>query len=263
MEILLWPTEAPFSKGTTEEDKPAIIPYLLKGENHPIVLICPGGGYSRRANHEGEPIAKWLNSIGISAFVLRYRVAPYQYPCATLDVKRAIRTIRYNASKYQINPEKLAVLGFSAGGHLASTAGTSFDYGNSLEEDPIETMSSRPNLLLLCYPVITMEEPFMHEGSRTNLLGEQPEQLMIKKLSSEYQVTAETPPTFLWHTSDDASVPVENSLEFAKALRKHDVLFDLHVYSKGRHGLGMAAEDAHVSSWTANCESWFRMNEFI
>ncbi|MBP3951922.1 alpha/beta hydrolase [Bacillus suaedae] len=262
MEILLWPEGAPLSTGETDEDQPAIIPYLV-GENAPVVVVCPGGGYGRRADHEGEPIAKWLNSIGISAFVLRYRVAPYRYPCAFLDVARAIRMVRYHAEKFQINPEKIAVLGFSAGGHLASMIGTAFDYGNSSAEDPIEKTSSRPNLLVLCYPVITMKEPFMHEGSRINLLGEQPDKGLIEQLSSERQVTKETPPTFLWHTSDDAAVPVENSLQFASALRKNNILFDLHVYAKGRHGLGLAEEDLHVGGWTRACESWFKLNGFI
>ncbi|WP_088102023.1 alpha/beta hydrolase [Halalkalibacter urbisdiaboli] len=263
MEQLLWPEGAPNALGTSDEDKPTITAYLVEGEQRPCVIVCPGGGYRSRANHEGEPIAKWLNSLGISAFVLKYRVAPYRYPNAKLDVQRAIRTVRYQASQFKIDPTKLGVLGFSAGGHLAATAGTSFDFGRANDEDPVEQMSSRPDLLVLCYPVITMKEPFLHEGSRYHLLGENPSNEEIALLSQETQVTEETPPTFLWHTSDDASVPVENSLQFAVGLRKHRVLFDLHVYSTGRHGLGLAESESHSSLWTNACESWFRFTEFI
>ncbi|MFA9557804.1 alpha/beta hydrolase [Evansella sp. AB-rgal1] len=263
MEIPLWHDDAPYAKGSTEEDIPALIPYLLDGENNSVVIVCPGGGYARRANHEGEPIAKWLNSIGISAFVLRYRVAPYQYPCALLDAQRAIRTVRYKEKEYGIDPMKIGILGFSAGGHVAATASTKFDYGNQMSEDPIEQQSCRTNLSVLCYPVITLKEGFGHAGSRSNLLGENPNSTQIHELSLEENVTPETPPTFLWHTSNDASVPVENSLLFALALRKNNVLFDLHVYEEGRHGLGLALEDDHVHSWTNTCTSWLKQNKFV
>jgi acetyl esterase/lipase len=261
-EQLLWMHGAPYAVGNADEDCPAITPYLVEGDHSPAIIICPGGGYGGRAPHEGEPIARWLNGLGISAFVLRYRVAPYQYPCALLDVQRAIRTIRFKAVLFRINPNKIGVLGFSAGGHLASNAGTSYDKGNESAEDVIERMSCRPDLLVLCYPVITLIEPFTHEGSRDNLLGKEAEIGQVERLSSERNVTEDTPPTFLWHTSNDAAVPVENSLMFAAALSKHKVRFDLHVYEKGKHGLGLAEDEEHTRGWTAACASWLALNGF-
>lgn len=253
---------APYAVGNEDEDCPAITPYLVEGDDRPAVIVCPGGAYGARACHEGEPIARWLNGLGISAFVLRYRVAPYTYPCALLDVQRAIRTVRYKAERFRINPNKIGVLGFSAGGHLASNAGTSYDKGNEDAEDVIERESCRPDLLILCYPVITLKDPFTHAGSRENLLGKGAEPDKAERLSSEANVTGDTPPTFLWHTSDDEDVPVENSLMFAAALSKHKVLFDLHVYAKGRHGLGLAEDKEHTREWTAACASWLAYNGF-
>lgn len=261
MEFLLWDKQVPLSKGTSSEDIPALFPYLVQGENNSAVIVCPGGGYGMRADHEGEPIAKWLNSIGISAFVLRYRVAPYQYPAALLDLQRAIRTVRYHAKEWRINPAKVGTLGFSAGGHLVSTAGTHFHEVEATLEDPIDEESSRPDLQILCYSVITMKDPYTHQGSRTNLLGERASIELVEKLSNEEQVTNETPPTFLWHTADD-DVAVENSLNFAVALSKNKVPFDLHIYEKGRHGLGLATEDEHVGTWTRQCEIWLKRNGF-
>lgn len=262
MELLLWPHGAPLAKGTTEEDCPAIVPYLLEGSGHAAVIVCPGGGYEMLADHEGEPIARWLNGIGISAFVLRYRVAPYAYPCALLDLQRAIRTVRHGAERFGIDPSRVGVLGFSAGGHLVSTAGTHYDGGKPDAEDEIERQSSRPDLMMLCYSVITMRDPLTHEGSRLNLLGPEPSPELIGELSNEERVTADTPPAFLWHTSDEGLVRVENSLMFAAALRRHQVPFDLHVYAHGRHGMGLAEDDPHVAGWTSACASWLKMNGF-
>lgn len=261
-EILLWPAGAPYTEGESDEDRPAITPYLVEGDHRPAVVICPGGGYSTRAYHEGEPIALWLNGHGISTFVLRYRVAPYQYPCALLDVQRAIRLVRKEAKEFRVDPNRVGLLGFSAGGHLTANAGTSFDRGNEGDEDPIERQSCRPDLLVLCYPVITLTDPYTHAGSRDNLLGKQPGLNRVRQMSNELNVTEETPPTFLWHTSDDAGVPVENSLMFAAALRKHKVLFDLHVYAKGNHGLGLAEDEQHTNGWTGACASWLELNKF-
>jgi acetyl esterase/lipase len=260
--LLLWPGGAPLAAGTTDEDRPAITPYLAEGYRRAAVIVVPGGGYGMRADHEGEPIARWLNTLGISAFVLRYRVAPYRYPCALLDAQRAIRTVRHKAAEFGVDPGRVGILGFSAGGHLVSTVGTSFDAGDPQSGDPIERMSSRPDLLVLCYPVITMQGEFAHAGSVANLLGPDPDEALVRRLSSDTQVTERTPPAFLWHTSDDGAVPVENSLMFAAALRRHGVPFDLHVYAHGRHGLGLAEEDRHVSGWTEACASWLRLNGF-
>lgn len=260
--VILWPEGAPNALGTTEEDVPALFPYLLEGENRAAVIVCPGGGYEFRADHEGEPIALWLNTLGISAFVLRYRVAPYRYPNALSDAKRAMRTVRHRAAEFGLDPARIGILGFSAGGHLVSTAGTLYDAGDANAADPIERLSSRPDLLMLCYPVITMQDPYTHQGSRNALLGPDVSAEEIDSLSSELNVTADTPPTFLWHTSEDGAVPVENSLRFASALGRNGVPFDLHVYALGGHGMGMAEGDEHVRHWTGQGASWLKLNGF-
>ncbi|MHA6530671.1 alpha/beta hydrolase [Paenibacillus sp. BAC0078] len=260
--LLLWPEGAPGALGKSDEDIPAITPYLVEGERNAAVIVCPGGGYGMRADHEGAPIAEWLNTLGISAFVLRYRVAPYGYPNALLDAQRALRTIRFRSGEYRIDPGRLGILGFSAGGHLASAAGVLFDYGDSEDSDPAQRQSSRPDLLILCYPVISMADGVTHQGTKVNLLGENPDKDLVDHLSSELQVTAATPPTFLWHTSDDEAVPVENSLQFAAALSRHHIPFDLHVYAHGRHGLGLGDEEPHTRSWTGACASWLALNGY-
>ena len=258
--LLLWPDGAPGAEGFSDEDCPGMEPFLVEGEGNAAVIICPGGGYGMRADHEGEPIARWLNTLGISAFVLRYRVAPYRYPRALQDAQRAIRTVRHHADQFRVDTGRIGILGFSAGGHLASTAGVLFDSGDSEANDPIEHHSSRPDLMILCYPVISMQDEFGHQGSKENLLGRTPEEELVNLLSSELQVGADTPPAFMWHTSDDEAVPVENSLIFAAALRRHSIPFDLHIYAHGFHGLGLAGEDNHVKGWTDACASWLRMN---
>lgn len=257
--IELWPEGAPHAMGESEEDRPALTPYLLGGSGNSAVIVCPGGGYQRRAAHEGDPVAEWLNGIGVSAFVLRYRVAPYQYPAGLLDAQRAIRTVRSRAAEFGIDPSKVGILGFSAGGHLAATAGTHFDAGQPESQEAIEQQSCRPEAMILCYPVITLKPPYAHMGSRQTLLGDRADdEKLVDLLSNDEQVTAGTPPTFLWHTADDASVPVENSLQFAAALRRHEVPFDLHVYTHGRHGLGLALDHPHASGWTKACADWLR-----
>jgi acetyl esterase/lipase len=258
---LLWPEGAPLATGTGDEDCPALTPYLVEGTGNAAVIICPGGGYGMRAAHEGEPIAHWLNSLGISAFVLRYRVAPYTYPSALLDAQRAIRYVRCHSQTMGIDAHRIGILGFSAGGHLTASTGTHYDKGNPNATDSIDRESCRPDLLILCYPVISMKGPYTHEGSRLNLLGPHPDPTLIELMSNEVQVTEDTPPTFLWHTSDDP-VAVENSLLFASALSQHKVPFDLHVYAKGQHGLGLAEEDEHVRTWTDVCAIWLKRNGF-
>lgn len=265
MEYLLWPEGAPYATGTGEEDKPALTPYLVTGSNgepNAAVIVCPGGGYGMRADHEGEPIALWLNTLGISAFVLRYRVAPYRDPAPLADVQRAIRYVRHRAAEWNVDPERIGILGFSAGGHLAASAATLFDWGDGKADDPIERHSCRPNLAVLCYPVISMKDGITHEGSRGNLLGPNPDQDRLARFNCEEQVAADTPPSFLWHTSDDEGVSVENSLRFASALARHRIPFDLHVYEKGRHGLGLAADDEHIRTWTGLCAIWLKRNGF-
>ncbi|MBB6735059.1 alpha/beta hydrolase [Cohnella zeiphila] len=260
--IPLWPGQA-LSEGAQNEVCPSYTPYLLQGEGpHPLMIVCPGGGYAMRAFHEGEPIAQWLNAIGVSAIVLHYRVAPYKHPVPLQDAQRAIRTARHRATEWRIDPRRIGILGFSAGGHLASSAGTRYDGGDSQAADPIERMSSRPDLMVLCYPVITMKPPYTHEGSRTLLLGESPEPALVDLMSNDEQVTEDTPPTFLWHTADDAGVPVENSLNFAAALSRNRVPHELHVYESGRHGLGLAEETPGVRDWSRACGEWLQVRGF-
>ncbi len=260
--IELWPGAAQESVGEENQGCPGLTFYPASGEGlRAAVIVCPGGGYGRRAAHEGEPVALWLNSLGISAFVLHYRVAPHRHPLPLQDAQRAIRTVRHRAEEWRIDPKRIGILGFSAGGHLASTAGTLFDAGNEEAADPIERYSSRPDLIVLCYPVITFGDSG-HVGSKFNLLGEPADEDLAAALSTHTRVTDHTPPAFLWHTADDAAVPVENSLLFAGALSRHQVPFELHVFESGRHGLGLAEEHPEAKAWPALCGTWLRKQNF-
>jgi acetyl esterase/lipase len=229
---------------------------------HAAIVVCPGGGYTIRAEHEGEPVARWLNSIGLPAFVCHYRVQPFRHPCAFDDARRALRWVRHHAPQWRIDPNRVGMLGFSAGGHLVSTVGTHWDYGDPRADDPLERISCRPDAMVLCYPVITLGE-HGHQGCATNLLGDEPDETLRGELSNETQVTPETPPTFLWHTADDAGVSVKHSLLFAEALDRCGVLFELHVFQSGAHGLGLAPDDPAVSAWTSLCEEWLRGLGFL
>ena len=261
--IFLWPDGAPGAQGDKPEDKPRITPYLAAGDG-PLacVIVCPGGGYGGRAGHEGEPIARWLNSVGVSSFVLDYRVKPYRHPIPLGDAQRSIRMVRAKAAEWRIDPKRIGILGFSAGGHLAASATTIFDDGKPDAADPIDRVSCRPDAAILCYPVISFGE-FRHHGSMINLLGPNPDPKLQQELSLETRVTAQTPPTFLWHTSDDGGVPVENSLLFAMALHKNKVPFALHVFPRGPHGIGLADGDRGKNApdarqWTAICAEWLK-----
>lgn len=264
----LWPDtkteEILFEKEINNEGCPSVTPYLLEGsECSPVMIVCPGGGYGMRAEHEGEPVARWLNRIGVSAVVLNYRVAPYRHPTPLGDALRAIRLVRHRASDWNIDPSRVGILGFSAGGHLASTAGTHYDPGDPHSADPVERESSRPDLMVLSYPVITMGK-HTHEGSRSCLLGErQHDPDLIGELSNEEQITADTPPVFLWHTVDDEAVPVENAMMFAEGLRSKGVPFELHFFESGTHGLGLAEQHAEAGLWPMLCEAWLRRRKFI
>lgn len=258
---LLWADGAPGAMGTEEIDRPTLYPYLVPAGRGAgtAVIVCPGGGYSGLSmDKEGDQIAKWLNSLGVTAFVLKYRLGPkYHHPVELGDAQRAIRTVRAKAADYRVLTDRIGIMGFSAGGHLASTAGTHFDAGNQGATDAIDRVSSRPDFLILCYPVISFLN-FAHQGSKRNLLGENPDPKLVDSLSSETQVTAQTPPTFLFHTTTDATVPVENSVMFYSALRKAGVPAELHIYERGPHGVGLAQTDEALSSWPGRLAAWLR-----
>lgn len=245
------------------EHCPSFTPYLLEGEGpYPLIIVCPGGGYVMRAHHEGEPIAQWLNSIGVSALVLNYRVAPYRHPLPHQDAQRAIRLARHEAKAWHIDASRIGILGFSAGGHVASTAATLFDSGNPQAADPVERQSSRPDLAVLCYPVISLGE-HAHEGSRNSLLGDNWTEEQAKALSNHLNVSADTPPAFLWHTVQDGAVPTDNSLLFAAALQRAQVPYALHIFEEGGHGRGLATELEEAKAWPSLCATWLKVRRFI
>jgi len=261
---LLWTNGAPGALGTADEDKPAITPYLAKSPNGTAVIVCPGGGYQNLAmDHEGVQIAKWLNSLGISAFVLKYRLGPkYHHPAMINDAQRALRTVRSRAASLHIQPDRIGIWGFSAGGHLASTAATHFDAGDPGAADSIDRAGSRPDFAILAYPVISLGE-FAHVGSRNNLLGKNPDPKLVEDLSNDLRVTAQTPPTFLFHTTADAAVPVENSVRFYLALRKAGVPAEMHIFQNGPHGVGLAPTDATLSAWGGLLANWLRERGYL
>lgn len=245
------------------QHQPFITPFLHpEGGERAAVVVCPGGGYWARAPHEGAPVAQWLNRLGLHAFVLQYRVWPHRHPAPLGDAQRAIRVVRARAGEFAVDPKRVGILGFSAGGHLAASAATLISYGQVDHPDPVERQSARPDALIACYPVISMQ-PWGHEGSAKALIGDKPDEDLKSLLSLERSVTAKNPPTFLWSTGDDASVSVDNSLWFASSLRRFGVPFALHVYPKGRHGLGLATDDPQVGAWTGACGDWLKGIGFV
>lgn len=262
----LWPHGAPGALGHEPADVPTLTVYRPEPQKATgaAVVVCPGGGYGALAEHEGRPVAEWLNQLGVAAFVLKYRLGPrYHHPAMLQDAARAIRTVRARAGEWNLDPTRVAILGFSAGGHLASTAGTHFDLGNAKSEDPVERQSSRPDRMILIYPVIALATPYGHAGSKRNLLGENPPSELVESLSNETQVTAQTPPAFLVHTNADTGVPAENSLLFVMAMRKANVPVEFHLFEKGRHGLGLGGGDPAFKAWPALCEEWLRGQGFL
>jgi len=264
----LWPEGAPGALGTAVQDIPTITPHFANPAiaTGAAMVICPGGGYGGLAVHEGVHYAMWLNEQGITAFVLKYRLGSkgYRHPRMLQDVSRAIRLVRANADKWKLDSDRIGVMGSSAGGHLASTVLTHFDAGEARAKDLVDRHSSRPDLGILCYPVISMGS-FTHKGSRRNLLGNSPSEELIELLSSEKQIKSDTPPTFILHTAEDSAVPVENALMFAAGLRAKRIPFSLHVYPKGRHGIGLGTnrwDPTCRHPWTRQCEIWLREQEF-
>lgn len=263
---LLWPQGPPGTSADPTASAPSLTVFQPDPDraNGAAIVVCPGGGYQGLADHEAEPVATWLTTLGITAFLLRYRLAPAaRHPAMLQDAQRALRTVRATAETWQVDPRRIGILGFSAGGHLASTAATHFDSGDPQSADAVEQVSSRPDLAILIYPVITMQPPFAHAGSRTNLLGDTPDHQLTLLLSNELRVGPETPPMFLAHGANDAAVPVENSLLMAQALSRVHVPFELHVYESGPHGFGLQPTSPGMSPWTERCAEWLRARRFL
>jgi len=257
----LWPRGAPGAVGSRDVDRPTLTvclppPELATGA---AVIICPGGDYwDLSGDHEGRDVALWLNSVGVAGFILKYRLAPgYHHPSQLQDGRRAIRLVRSRATEWRLDPDRVGIMGFSGGGHLAATVGTHYSDGNPEADDPPDRLSSRPDFMVLAYPVISFSSKYTHERSRDNLLGgDSTKEKHLESLSNERQVTPGTPPTFLVHAGDDKEVPPENSVLFYVAMRRMGVPGELHVYEKGGHGFGLATTDPWLSSWTLRCADW-------
>ncbi|RMF41214.1 MAG: alpha/beta hydrolase [Planctomycetota bacterium] len=262
--VKLWDGPAPGAAGDTPQDIPTAWLYAASavpdaGARAPVLVIFPGGGYGGLAiDHEGHAIARWANSLGMMAVIVEYRHRGrgYGHPAPMLDAQRAIRYVRHHADVWQIDPQRVGVIGFSAGGHLATTVLTKFDAGNPGSPDPIERESCRPDFGIACYPVVALGEAFTHRGSQRNLLGDEAPADLVRLMSNEKQVRPDSPPCFLWHTADDAVVSVENSLRFASSLSAAGVPFELHVFPHGRHGLGLAQGHPGVDQWPDLCQNW-------
>ncbi len=265
--VKLWSQGAPGAKGDGLDDVPTLSVFLPPGDkaNGTAVVICPGGGYGGLAfDYEGEDVARWLNTEGIAGFVLRYRHAPgYRHPYPLMDAHRAIRTVRARAGEWKVKTDRIGILGFSAGGHLTTTAATLYDAGDPASDDPVERVSSRPDFMVPVYPVVAMTGPYAHLGSRQNLLGPSPDPALMDRLSPEKQVTRDTPPAFIVHTAEDGTVPVQNSVMLFLALREKGVAAELHCFQKGVHGLGMGKGDPAMSTWPGQLITWLRANGLI
>jgi len=263
----LWEHGAPGALGSGDQDTPTVTVYpALDGtRTGTAILIAPGGSYRMLAlNHEGRQFANFFNGMNVTAFVLKYRLGPrYHHPIELGDVQRAIRWVRAHSDEYGFRPDRVGLMGFSAGGHLASSAGTHFDDGKLDAPDPIDRLSCRPDFLILAYPVITMLPPHAHEGSVANLLGENPSPELRKQLSNERNVTARTPPTFLLSTSEDTVVAPENTVEFYLALRMAGVPAEMHVFEKGPHGVGLDLENPGLGIWPLLLTNWLRQGGLL
>jgi acetyl esterase/lipase len=258
----LWSGAAPGALGTDDADVPTITVFLPRTtrDGTPAVVVCPGGGYQNLAsNHEGRQVANYLNSLGMAAFVLKYRLGPrYHHPVELGDVQRAIRTLRSHAADWRLDATRIGVMGFSAGGHLAMTASTWFDAGNAQAADAVDRVSSRPDFAVLGYPVISMTAEWTHKGSQRNLLGETPDPDLARRLSGENAVMKDTPPTFIFQTNEDTTVPAENAVTYYLALRKAGVPAELHVFEKGAHGVGLANDMPALAPWSSLLATWLR-----
>ena len=260
--IPLWSAAAPGALGTAAEDIPQITPYLADrvDARRSAVVICPGGGYRNLSmEKEGSKVAEFLNGLGVTAFVLRYRLGPrYHHPIELGDAQRAIRIVRSRAQEFGVLPDRIGMMGFSAGGHLASTAATHFDSGKADAADAIDRVGSRPDFLILGYPVISTDPAIAHAGSVKNLLGDNPDPKLLEDLSNDLRVTPQTPPTFIFHTNADTAVPAENSVRFYLALRKAKVAAEMHIFENGPHGVGLSMDDPALSLWPTLLTNWLR-----
>ncbi len=265
--MLLWPAGAPGALGDEDVDKPSLTVFLpvVPNATKTGVVVAPGGSYQHLAmEKEGYAVARWLNERGVAAFVLTYRLGPkYHYPVELEDAQRAIRMVRAHAAEYGVATNQIGMWGFSAGGHLTATAGTKFDSGKADASDAIEQQGSRPDFLILAYPVITFEEPYLHRGSLKYLLGDSPDPTLVDSLSAETQVTKETPPTFLFATTDDKTVPVMNSVMFYAALVKAGVPAEMHLFQHGAHGAGLAVGNPQLSVWPDLVAKWMRERGYM
>jgi acetyl esterase/lipase len=264
--VPVWPKEVPGALGNGPADRPTLTLFLPPADRATgtAVVVCPGGGYGGVVtSYEGQEPAEWLNTLGVAAFVLRYRVAPYRHPVPLQDAQRTLRTVRARATEWHLKPDRIGIWGFSAGGHLASSAATQFDDGKPDAGDPVERVGCRPDFLILSYPVITLVGPSAHTGSRDNLLGRHPEPGLAERLSSDRRVTGRTPPTFLFHTDADKGVVPENSILFYLALRQAGVPAELHVYGKGNHGVGLGKKDPVLATWPDRLRDWLGERELL
>jgi acetyl esterase/lipase len=258
--VFLWPNGAPGALGSAEADMPRLYPFVPQAKSTTAaVLVIPGGGYTHVAiGHEGFQFARWLNAQGMTAFVLDYRVSPYRYPVEIQDGMRALRYVRAHAADFGIDPNRIGVWGSSAGGHLASTLGVHGNDAAPLPEHPdsVDQVSAQPNFMVLSYPVISMQGPDAHTGSEKNLLGESPDPSLQQKLSNLLGVNAQTPPTFLFATTNDPTVPVENSLNFYRALERAHVPVELHIYDYADHGCGLCGSIPELATWPLLLHNW-------
>ena len=254
--IYLWKEDAPYTQFSPLQAQPSVTEYAVPGSRGAVVVV-PGGGYCMKADHEGAPIAEMLNQAGVSAYVLDYRVKPCHMLAPLSDAKRAIRLVR------SMGYEKVAILGFSAGGHLTCTAATLYDAGNPDAADPLERLSSRPDAFIPCYAVVSFGA-FTHRGSRESLLGQENADNweLVRKFSNELHITPDTPEAFIWHTAADQAVPVENSLNLALALSAQGVPYEMHIFPQGQHGLGLAEEYEDVKQWTALLQKWLVLRNY-
>ncbi|MCE2798874.1 MAG: alpha/beta hydrolase [Planctomycetaceae bacterium] len=267
IQVPLWPEGAPGALGNEPKDVPTLTVRKVESSNPTgALIICPGGGYGGLAmDHEGKQIVQWANSMGLTAVLCdyRHRGKGYGHPAPSQDALRAVRLVRAKASEWNIDPNKIGIMGFSAGGHLVSTVITQFDAGNKESTDTVARESSRPDFAILCYPVISMGSSFTHRGSEVNLLGEKASKETLEQFASERHVRSDTPPTFLMHTVEDKPVPVENSLVFYQAMVAKQVPGELHIYQKGPHGVGLARNIPGTSDWPLACQRWLKQLQMV